>query len=409
MVVLVAGGCGRSETRGATSTFIPAELPRPTTTTVAPAVATTASTIPAAAAALAGIDGEIVLTGAQGMAMVSASGTLLGQYALESSVRQPTWSRDGAALIASVVGATATGADVLVVDAATHDSSVVGAVRAYFFFSWSHDGSLVAALGSDGQGTVLDLLDADGHLLVDSLVSGRSVFVAWSPGGNALLVHRDDQLLHFSDVLASPEPTQLGSPGQAFLAAAWVPGTSEAVYVDGGTLVRADLLTGDVVDLGPVRGGTEVAVHPSGERAVIAQAGDPEEPDAARIESVDLATGARTPITTMNGFWLEWSPDGDLLLFASADDQAVTWNLWDGASVERLTEFVPSQDFFNGYILFSPAYTESPRLWSPDGEAIVFGARVEGGNGVVILPLDDRSQLLLVGPSVGFFSPGAPG
>ncbi len=393
---------------------------------------------------LADTPGKIATAGADGFHLLEADSTSLASPDVGDVVTQPTWSRDGSRVIMSTrsrgVSKTA------VIDGATGEVlASVESERPYFFFSWSHDGTRIAALGPGAVGTTLDLLDSDGNLVADSLASGGSVYVAWEPDGADLLVHSDDDLS-----LITPDLTisSLGTVGRFFLAPSWVPATRDVLVVmpspSDARLVRLDVdarrddpKVEPLADLGSTRGVASVVVDPSGNLAALLHTGPGGSPaqDAtittshrpsgsgmvvavdrrvriptAAVEMVDLANGSRTPITDQVPLWGEWSPDGRNLLVATFDPatRQGMWSTWDGRRLTRLTGFLPTTTFLRRYLLFSDQYVEQPRLWAPDGTAFTYAAR-NGSNddAVFIMGLDPTAgPIELDAASVGFWSPG---
>lgn len=389
-----------------TTTFIPAVIPQPTTTTTAPArpfVPSDPVTFLDFGESLADLAGVIAVHGPTGLSLVAPSGEVLAEFASGSEVSQPTWSRGGEALVATVDD-HATGTDfVLVIDAATFESSRVEAARDYLFYSWNADRSRIAALGPSGDRMALDILHADGRMASPAVAVGDSVFLAWQPEGNGLALHLDETLVWFPDATNPATPLTVSTPGMLFQAPAWVPGTQSVVAVAGGSLRRFDLESGHVTDLGPVLGMTEINVHPSGARAAIAHSAAPADPSSAVVEEVDLLMGTRRAVSDAPGFWLEWSPSGDRLLYATVGEGIAQWNVWSDGTNQALDLWIPTERFLRSYLRFAPQYTESPRLWAPDDSAIVFGAQIGPDPGVVVLPLDGRGRVEFAGADMGFW------
>ena len=127
----------------------------------------------------------------------------------------------------------------------------------------------------------------------------------------------------------------------------------------------------------------------------------------ASAEIIDLETAERTPISDELSIWTEWSPDGTKLALmqpSAARDSAV-WVIWDGESTTRLEPFRPTLTFFRNYVFFSWQYTESPRIWSPGSDAIVYAAQDELGDSIWIRRLDGDSPVRVSEGDVAFWSP----
>ena len=389
---------------------------------------TTTTTLPevfdfAGAIAIGGLPG-LVITDDDGDLLAIAPDDPRGQ------ATQPTWSRDGDSAVALVP--TPLGAEVVVT---TVDETFVNpARRGYFFFSWSGDGQYIAALGPGPQGTTLDILTAEGALATEQSLDTRSFYLAWEPGGDDLVVHRDRtiELVRDPTDLASREP--LGEPGQSFFAPAWIPGTREIVIVDevdDGRLIRLDVDTGEPIDLGPVGADAGLVVSPDGSRLFLSHSGpnvefsdditasyvpasapapaqevEPDEPGAA-TEIVVLETGMRIPINNELSLWGEWSRDGASLVFLQPGGTNGVWRVLDIDGVREIGRGQLSATFFRNYVVFAWQYVESPRLWSPDGDAIVYAGSEDGIAGVYVQPLDGERVRISDG-DVAFWAPELP-
>ena len=407
--------------------------------------------------------GLIASAGPTGLRLLAPSGEIVGELGPGYLVTQPTWSRDGRRLVATLTHPTGGDSQVAVVDIATGDIATSTARRPYFFYSWNHDGSRLAALGPGTQGgTAMDILDDTGTPTSASMVQSGSIFVAWEPDGRRLLLHAGPQLWLINDPDTLEDHAELGVVGFGFQAAAWVPGTEDFLYVDDyqqplgdepaeapsqtddpeatPRLVRRSLDRGEDADLGPAEGLAAMAVHPDGDRVALAfvevQPTEPADlagtPDTAlvsepadplagavpqssgwrgSVEILDLATSERLTVLEGPGLWLEWSPDGHRLLMAttaSIDGGATSlaWHVWDGIESDELTRFAPSVAFLSNYLPFADQYDETPRLWSPDGDAITFGASTADGDITVVARLDRAGAVASLGPSdVSFWSP----
>ena len=402
------------------------------------------------------LDGNLIAAaGPLGLRLLEPSGEVVGLLGPDQIVTQPTWSRDGLRLAATLVHPATGVSQVAVVDIATSDIATAPTSRPYFFYSWSYDGSRLVALGpSQTGGTAAFILDETGAPASDVWLSGQSMYVAWEPGGRRLLVHSGHRLMLVNDVDSPRDHSDYGLVGVDFLAPAWVPGTQDFLYVDSygqapadageqelldrrsttdPQLLRRSAGTGEITDLGPAGRYTMLAVHPSGDRAAISAA-SPERPSiagagsetasisptgpetgvpAGSVQIVDLATAERRTVLDRIGLWLEWSPDGrHLLIAASTDDPSgigMSWHIWDGQRSYELARFAPTETFFRDYLWFADQYNETPRLWSPDGDAITFGANTVDGDIAAVARLSSAGAMTSLGPSdVSFWSPPRP-
>ncbi|MYB86830.1 MAG: hypothetical protein F4X85_06400 [Acidimicrobiaceae bacterium] len=397
----------------------------------------------------------IAAAGPLGLRLLEPSGEVVGLLGPAHIVTQPTWSRDGLRLAATLIHPATGVSQVAVVDITTGDIATTPTSSPYFFYSWSHDGSRLVALGpSQTGGTAAFILDEAGGPAADVTLQSQSLYVAWEPGGRRLLLHAGHRLLLVNDVDSPRDHSDYGLVGVDFLAPAWVPGTQDFLYVDSygqappdageqelldrrattsPQLLRRNADTGEITDLGPAGLYTMLAVHPSGDRAAIsaasherpALAGDrsetasisPTGPEtgvpAGAVQIVDLATAERLTVLDRIGHWLEWSPDGrHLLIAASSDDPdsiGMSWHIWDGRQSYELARFAPTATFLRDYFQFADQYDETPRLWSPDSDAITFGANTADGGVAAVARLDSAGAMTSLGPSdVSFWSPPRP-
>ncbi len=336
-------------------------------------------------------------------------------------LRQPTWSRDGRRVASIDLG---NAPRVRVFDVVEETSTSVDARRNYFFFSWSGDGSAIAALGPGPVGTTLDILRPDGTPLSAGSLDAGSFYLAWEPNGDDLLVHRDGELELVRDVadLATREP--LGAPGQSFLAPAWVPGTRDALIVadreGDARLIRIDVDTASKRDLGPVAGSAGIVVSPDGSRALLAHGmsgpgpgaeidiANPVQDSSAPTELIDLESGERTLVSALPTFWAEWSPDGErLALLHVSAEQGFEWVVWTDDVSEPLGSWLPSPVFFRDYVFFSWQFVESPRVRSPQSDAIVYAGIDEAGEtGIYIHRVGDGAATRISDGDVAFWTPG---
>lgn len=466
--LLAAAACTSAPTR--TSTPAPADW-TPETEPIAPAGPASPAE-PSLQQIPADERGLIAAAGPRGLRFLRSDGTDVGTFAAAQIVTQPTWSRDGRRVAATLTDPSSGEARVAVIDVTTWEVVTAPARRPYFFYTWNHDGSRLAALGpSPAGGTAMDILDDTGAPTEATPLFSRSIFVAWEPGGDRLLLHAGPQLLLIDDPDSPEMPADLGSAGFGFQPPAWVPGTPDFLYVnamgqlppdggpvalggdgaDGGpealggdgaagvpVLLRRSADTGETTSLGPVSPFVLLAVHPDGDRAAVSLSPSerpaPGEADLAvparseggpadngpqpadadgSVQIVDLDSAERITVFDQSGFWLEWSPDGSHLLIAAIAGEGpgrarLAWHVWDGQRRYELAQFLPTAAFAQNYLPFAGQYTETPRLWSPAGTAIAFGALGSTGATGAVARLEQAGQVTALGPAdVAFWSPEA--
>ena len=396
------------------STVPAAEEPEPTT--IAPTLES--------AAPDGSLAGRIAVGGNAGLQLLEPSGEPAAVVSSGAvAVSQPTWSRSGDRVVATIAAGGA-GFQTLVV-ADTGDDSVSTPVRRpYFFYSWSTDGSYIAALGPGLIGTSLDILDADGVPVSDVALDSGSLYLAWEPGGDDLLVHTDEELFLVTDITDLGSLSPLGSPGEQFLAPAWIPDTRDALIVvqevDGARLVRIEVDSGRQTDLGPIDGAAGIVVSADGTKALLAHSDAvsggptfasfvevaPVADVTAPTELIDLGTGERTVISSSQSIWAEWSPDGSAIVLLQPSESGLEWSVWSEGTLKGLGAFLPSPTFLQNYLLFGWQYVETPRVWSPDGQAITYAAIDNGQVGIYVHRLTDASPVRIADGDVAFWSPG---
>ena len=322
---------------------------------------------------------------------------------------------------------SATGGSVVV--SAGDDAFAVGARRPYFFFSWSGDGAYIAALGPGPRGTSLDILTPEGELATDATIDTGSFYLAWEPGGDDLVVHLDDELFLLRDPQDLETRESLGAPGQSFLAPVWIPGTRHVVIVahdsDEGRLIRLDVDDRSAQDLGAVRGGVGMTVSPDATRLFVTHGGPnsdrgneieisigsasrPVQETLAASEVIVLETGERTAVSDEPSIWAEWAPDGSALAVLQPVSQGARWLIADESGLRELGTMQATPTFLRNYLFFSWQYVESPRIWAPDADAIVYAAVEAGIPGIYVHPLTGERVRVSDG-DVAFFAPRPDG
>ena len=371
--------------------------------------------------------GELAIGGLEGMVVADASGAVVRSVFPSGVATQPTWSRAGDRAISFVPSAT--GGSVVV--SAGDDAFAVGARRPYFFFSWSGDGAYIAALGPGPRGTSLDILTPEGELATDATIDTGSFYLAWEPGGDDLVVHLDDELFLLRDPQDLETRESLGAPGQSFLAPVWIPGTRHVVIVDDdddsdeGRLIRLDVDDRSAQDLGAVRGGVGMTVSPDATRLFVTHGGPdsdraneieisissasrPVQETLAASEVIVLETGERTAVSDETSIWAEWAPDGSALAVLQPVSQGARWLIADESGLRELGTMQATPTFLRNYLFFSWQYVESPRIWAPDADAIVYAAVEAGIPGIYVHPLTGERVRVSDG-DVAFFAPRPDG
>ncbi len=373
------------------------------------------------------VAGELAIGGLEGMVVADASGAVVRSVFPSGVATQPTWSRAGDRAISFVPSAT--GGSVVV--SAGDDAFAVGARRPYFFFSWSGDGAYVAALGPGPRGTSLDILTPEGELATNATIDTGSFYLAWEPGGDDFVINLDDELFLLRDPQDLETRESLGAPGQSFLAPVWIPGTRHVVIVDDadesaeGRLPRLDVADRRAQDLGAVRGGVGMPVSPDATRLFVTHGGPdsdrgneieisigsasrPVQETLAASEVIVLETGERTAVSDEPSIWAEWAPDGSALAVLQPVSQGARWLIADESGLRELGTMQATPTFLRNYLFFSWQDVESPRIWAPDADAIVYAAVEAGIPGIYVHPLTGERVRVSDG-DVAFFAPRPDG
>jgi hypothetical protein len=411
--------------------------------TIAPtATATIVATGPIAdsgAIALLGVDGGLVIVGADGRSVPLAS-------AGDGTFTFPAWSPDGTRLAAVHYGHTSN--ELIVFDDAQHprggtpttllDSPEI----APFYLSWSPDGRRVSYLATIGSDLSLRQAPADGSAPTDgsgpdaTIGAGSPLYYDWlSP--DRLLVHigtGSQALVGELGLDGAPVGPAFGRPG-VFRSAVVSPGGAVAY-------VRGEGADGEVVVVArdgatehtmPVGGPAAMNFSPSGE--LLATIGslepvDPSQIPVGPLRVLDPASGTVRPLLdgAVVSFW--WSPDGKTIAAlrvqrASAEAAASpSASIAAGASPTPPTNEIrllfvdvatgdiaaqpvvqPGQVFVDQLLPFFDQYALSHELWAPDSSSILFPTVDPAGTPKVALIRRDGSQPVELDGVIGFWSP----
>jgi TolB protein len=308
--------------------------------------------------------------------------------------RWPTYSPDGRHLAfagyRTQSGALLSSA-VLSSDVGQANASVVleSTDLAPIYLYWSPDSRHLTALLQRGSNLELHLLDSAGKEAPRKLLVGQPLYWSWASDGKTLAVHvgADPQssdtwvgLLHVTD--ASTQEERFPDAPGGFRAPAWAPGASvdKLAYValgGGRSILTVRNAAGQITRI--TSSATDVAFNwsPPGDWLAFASA-SADTPAAytglevARADGSERHSLSQDPLVAFY-----WAPDGKrlALLGLDAPAQALSWSVVsvDGKQRQSLTSFVPSSDFAF-QLPFFDQYAQSTRLWSADGQKLVYGA-----------------------------------
>jgi len=296
-------------------------------------------------------------------------------------IRQPAWSPDGSQV--AWVELHAGEARLVVSGPAGLDRRDVPLDLVAFFLQWDPTGSRIAFLGSVldtiGMGVVSDDGDA---LSVAQVGSGSPFYLAWSPGGNRLLVHVNRTTLGISDLDGALE--DLGEALGTFQAPAWLP-DGRLVYAVRGRGTQRLVVRGNarVQTLASIPDGAVFVANPSGTH--VAYSERTADGGAGPIYVIDLARGTSRLVTRDETAAFFWAPEGgDLLLLTvePSEQIAFRWRVWNGRERFVGNPFLPSPAFLQDYVPFFDQYAPGIGLWAPDGSAFAYPGLHEGVAGI---------------------------
>lgn len=230
---------------------------------------------------------------------------------------------------------------------------------------------------------------------VQTLAAGQPFYFSWSPDGQRLLTHIDNERVELQSVDGSQMPVAM--PSGFFQAPQWSADGSHLIFGAGSD-------TGQRLVVADEQGNSLSEVTDFDGRITFT-----ESPDGRQLAYVvtDAATRASTlgPLYTVEPDSLRtreltdrpvlaffWSPDSQKLAYLTlgeiAGRLAMRWHVWDGKRTEPYAAFFPTATFLDNYLPFFDQYTQSHNLWSPDSEAFVFaGTLADGRRGVWVQAL----------------------
>jgi TolB protein len=283
-----------------------------------------------------------------------------------------------------------------------------------FFYTWSPDGALLAALGNDGvggvAGAVADVTSGD----VIGIGSGAPHFIAWSPDGSRLATHRNGTRV---DLVGSDGTvTNVPLAPATFQAPDWLSSDEMLVAVSdsglqaslvdipaGAPRLQAVSDDGGTRDLIEVGSASQFDVDPRGLRLAVFDG----TPGSGRMRILELDSGAISEVNAPRAVAFEWSPDGSRLLTLSLDEEGLVPEVWSasGAAEASYDAFTPTTTFVTEYLAFWGQYVRTVRLWSPAGDAFVYPAATPSLESIFLQRLDAQEPERLVTGSMAQWLP----
>lgn len=303
----------------------------------------------------------------------------------QRGVRQPTWSPDGRRLAWVRVEAGTNGGSAALVTAATDGTQATETSTpvAPFYLSWDPTSSRIAYLGTASPEVIqLGVVHVDADEVVP-LDSGRPLYLSWNPEGSQLLVHvGTDRLerLELDGTLTTVHPR----PG-TFNTPVWTTDGRSFVYASGAgdrqRLVVHDLERDRGRALVRFEGSIVFVVSPDGRRIAFQVVRS--QSDVGPLSVVDRETGEVERVADEVAPAFFWSPTGDRLLYLGIEPAPgrvwFRWSVWNGTSSFTTPRFVPTDTFGRDYLQFFEQFSQSLRLWSPDGSAFTYAGAAETG------------------------------
>lgn len=300
---------------------------------------------------------------------------------------------------------------------------------------WSPDGASLAFIASTSDGISLYIDDLSDDPDAHRLLSDGPLWIAWSPDGSALAVHRAAD--HF---LVSPpgewQIRKLPVNSGDYRVPAWTPTTNAITLAVADSPSRASVATlrvdgapdADPLPIRPARGSLAFLWAPGGERIAIADSAQLFlYRDAAMLAyrrlaiapATDPAGAADEIIRPVIAFF--WSPDGSRLAYITLSDtqgalRCVVVDMNSRRSRAAL-DFIPSAEQRTLFQFFDQ-YAYSHSIWSPDSASLVFAGKPVGdaasasraaqqdASQIIVVSADMASAPQIIGEGImAFWSP----
>jgi hypothetical protein len=345
--------------------------------------------------ALANLDGSAGTTEIRPLLNRSAP-ALAGQDGSSPlALTAPTWSPDGASLAVSVrysASPLQAGSTLATFDLASESVSLLfqgtpgieGLIAPDLphCVNWSPDGRHLALLTQTPAGMTLFVLDQLGLRPPTPVVSGAPLFFAWSPSGDALVVHRANDLMLVP--ASSPESPSILARGRiACQLPAWSTSGDWLAIArnDAGGLVLSRLSRdGGAEDVRLVAGTSAALMWRPGTQQLAYTVRAPQRPGLGRGVWLTTLEGDKPEkLTDLTVEALVWSSEGSTLAILSPvpGSELCAWSTIEMQSgiVHRFAPFYRSAEFAL-MLAFFDQYAPSHRFMSSDGQALLVSGRV---------------------------------
>ena len=260
-----------------------------------------------------------------------------------------------------------------------------------FYLYWNADGTLLSFLSNwaaDGEMTLglgmVNVRAPPAEAALRLVGAGQPFYYAWSPAGDALLVHASARNVYVHDAAGVRVLTEEAA---AFGAPMWSGSGAQHFYAEtrdgvATLLQRSATSESDEAAIVAQYQGVRLGLFLNAAGTRLAVVETPEIFAANAFGPLyvhDLATRTIEPLATEPVLAAHWSPDGQRLLYWEAERQApfmsAALRVWEAGRVLDLGAIRIAPAFFQQYLPFSDQYALSHRVWSPDSQRIVYAAQ----------------------------------
>ncbi|MCC7363765.1 MAG: hypothetical protein IT303_05305 [Dehalococcoidia bacterium] len=257
------------------------------------------------------------------------------------------------------------------------------APRVPHYLLWSPRGDVMAVVGQGPLGLELQFHDPSGEHGPRTVATGAPIFSSWSPDGARLAVHTGTQFCFVrADDPGSP-PFIVSSQALGFRTPAWSPDGASACYAEPSTegvaIMSYDIAAEAAREVAAFPSAVAMAFRPASRELAVAVTREAEAGVFDQLWTIDIDSGARTPIARGPFVAYTWSPDGTKVITvapAQTGDSRYTFRLYDagGKHITSTEAVVPGQDY-RVLLGFFDQYNLSHRLWSPDSASFLICGR----------------------------------
>ena len=297
------------------------------------------------------------------------------------------------------------------------------------YAAWAPQGSALAVAGNTDSGLALSLVAAKPGREPRRLIEGAPLYLAWSPDGRALLIHRGAQLLLFDLAGGEAGPRPILRARATFRAPVWTADGRHFIYGapkagSASAIYRGRREPGgEAEELLELPSGAAFVRAPGDDRLALIgiQHEDGAEPrDGVTVLYIDERASRRISERPASAAF--WTPDGlSLIVFEPTPSSTmITVSRHDlsraGAPPAPLARFQPSAEYA-AMLAFFDQFAETHPIISPDGKWVTISGLALGNggssrrgfgpqNGCYVVPVDgSRPPERVAAGSIGFFSP----